>query len=217
MIIVQFLDAHAGAGQVILAAVLVGITWWYARSADRQTKAAEIARLTSLQPYVFPTNIYLHESAKAPKLRFSLHNIGSGPAIGIRLFATSAVWPFQPSTTEFALDAHKTIGNLSLDSSGFRVSAARAPSANQIGLRVEYWDVFGRFWASTARIGLEGLDVKLQEASLSGSQVHYASEEVFQIDRPYIFNDRVAIERDLNVGRMVERRSAGVRGKCAKV
>src|SRR5262249_13221974 len=138
MSIVYFLDAHAGAAEVFLAVVLIGVTLWYARSAKLQVEEARQARLTTLQPYVHVVGVAMSKNPDPMvRLNLTLRNLGSGPALSLRMIAIQPTIRFQLSLSQLDLGAHETIER-PIDAQAFTTPAPGQDTNNQIGLCLEY-------------------------------------------------------------------------------
>jgi hypothetical protein len=202
-VILGFIDQHAGTAQVLIAFVLLVVTYWYARSAHHQVKEADKSRHTALQPHVHIVSADLEpkHGDQSVVLKIVLRNVGPGPALGVRLLILSELWPFQSNLSSLDLDAHEVSKELRIGARGFRLPPPGQPASNQIYLRAEYWDIFRRFWKTTTRIGIENLNA--DEGDPSFGRVAFTDvERVDRIDHLYIDKDSDEIRRDLEVGVM---------------
>ena len=201
--------------------ILVDATIRYAYAADAQVNEARIARLAGLQPHIHVAHAAIDPwsedeirqmratqpaSGQGPNLRVSLVNMGPGPALSLRAYVTHKFIGFTgPMLDPMNLRPYEQIDNVVLAAV---TRLGRPPVGqnmpNKVGLRVEYRDIFGRYWKTALQLGIEIVSSTTGDCSCSGIVALDQTERVDQIDEPYIRQDTLAplhlIDEDLDVG-----------------
>jgi hypothetical protein len=170
-------NANAGAAQVLLAAVLVGITYWYARTTKRLAQTAQAQRRDGVMPLIVFDLVQVEHLGQAPRTEVVLVrgnasaagftvrylNIGTGPALNV-------VLGLEGSQIEYRGEEPGRVETLATDDSRVRhySAAALLPAMSQEEsrqrheelartpvtgvIRATYEDVFQRTFRSEAAL-----------------------------------------------------------------
>jgi hypothetical protein len=99
-----------------------------------------------------PGDHYLHGLRLATRIR----NIGFGAALSLRTYLTHPRLKFDPGLDQLTVMPGQQLAELVLPGViGVSLGATNEPMPNQIGFRLEYRDMYGRWWRTAVPIGLD--------------------------------------------------------------